>query len=142
VDTLDIAAEIRIPMAEIQLTAIRSQGAGGQNVNKVASAIQCRFDSQDSAALPDAVKRRLLQMRDRRITHEGVINIKSQAFRSQSRNREAALTRLSELIARALHTRKRRVPTRPGKHVERQRLDNKNRRGELKRSRGKVVQTD
>lgn len=137
-DTLDITADIRIPLTEIRLKAVRSQGAGGQNVNKLATAIHCQFDSQNCEELPDAVKQRLLLMADRRITDRGVINIKSQAFRSQARNREAALSRLAELLRAALRTRKRRVPTRPSKRVKRKRLNDKNRRGDLKRTRAKI----
>lgn len=137
-DTLDISDNIRIPVSEIQISAVRSQGAGGQNVNKVATAIHLRFDITRCDALPPAVKDRLLSRRDHRITADGVVIIKSQAFRSQDRNRQAALSRLSELIRSALKTKKRRIPTRVSKRAKQKRLDTKSRRGDLKRSRGKI----
>jgi ribosome-associated protein len=138
VDTLDISDTIRIPMTEIRMAAVRSQGAGGQNVNKVATAIHLRFDVQNSTALPDTMKLRLRKMSDHRITDDGVIIIKSQAHRSQDRNRQAALSRLTELLRSAQRERKRRIKTRPSKKAKQKRLEQKNRRGALKRTRGKV----
>ncbi len=135
VDTLDISDNIRIPMSEIQMTAVRSQGAGGQNVNKVASAIHLRFDTQLSSALPERVKSRLLQLSDHRVTDDGIIVIKSQAHRSQERNRQAALCRLTELIRSSLREPKRRIRTKPSKRSRQKRLDAKSHRGNLKKSR-------
>lgn len=140
-DTLDISDTIRIPMSEITMTAIRSQGAGGQNVNKVATAIHLRFDALQCDALPDYVKSRLQQVSDHRITDDGVIIIKSQAYKSQDRNRQAALSRLAELIGTATRVQRKRIKTRPGKKARQKRLDAKSRRGALKRSR-KVVRDD
>jgi len=139
VDTLDISDTIQIPMTEIRMTAVRSQGAGGQNVNKVATAIHLRFDVQNSDAIPDRMKLRLRSMSDHRITDDGVIIIKSQAHRSQDRNRQAALSRLTELLQSALRERKRRIKTRPSKKAKQKRLEQKNRRGALKRTRRKVA---
>lgn len=138
-DTLDIAGRISIPVTEIRMTAIRSQGAGGQNVNKLATAIHLRFDAQASAAIPDAVKLKLLELSDQRISDDGVIVIKSQAHRSQERNRQAALARLAELLAKALREPKRRIKTKPGKRAKQKRLDTKNRRASVKRMRGRVT---
>ena len=137
-DTLEISAAISIPMSEIVMSAVRSQGAGGQNVNKVATAIHLRFDTQDSSALPDRVKHRLLSLSDHRITDDGIVIIKSQAHRSQDRNRQAALSRLAELIRSALREPKRRIPTRPSRKAKQKRLDDKNRRSVIKKSRGKI----
>ncbi len=137
-DTLDIADEIRIPMSEIRMTAVRSQGAGGQNVNKVATAIHLRFDVQASDAIPDRIKQRLRQLSDHRMTDDGVIVIKSQAHRSQERNRQAALSRLAELILSATRESKRRIKTKPSRKAKQKRLDSKTRRGALKRTRKNI----
>ncbi len=134
-DTLDVTEAICIPMSEIQMTAIRSQGAGGQNVNKVASAIHLRFDIRESASIPERVRIRLLSQADHRITDDGVVVIKSPTYRTQDKNRQAALSRLSELILSATHEPKRRIKTRPGKKAKQRRLDSKSRRGALKKSR-------
>ena len=137
-DTLDISDTIRIPMSEIRMTAVRSQGAGGQNVNKVATAIHLRFDVQHSPAVPDRMKLRLQTLSDHRISNDGVIIIKSQAHRTQDRNRQAALSRLSELLRGALREPKRRIKTKPSKKAKQKRLEQKSRRGALKRTRQKV----
>ena len=137
-DTLAVGTNIRIPMSEIEIKAVRAQGPGGQNTNKVATAIHLRFASQECAALPDFVKQRLLAMRDRRVTADGVIVIKSQASRSQARNREAALTRLAELIGIAGRRPKARVTTAPSRRQREKRLADKRHRADIKRSRSRV----
>ena len=134
-DTLDVSDAIRIPMSEIQMTAVRSQGAGGQNVNKVATAIHLRFDVAGSESIPERVRQKLLRMSDHRITDDGVVVIKSQAHRSQDRNRLAALSRLQELLVSALKEPKRRIKTKLSRKVKQKRLDTKTRRGALKKTR-------
>lgn len=124
-------------MNEIEMTAIRSSGAGGQNVNKVASAIQLRFDINASSMSP-IHKSRLLKMRDRRITKDGVIVIKAQTHRTQEKNREDALNRLQKLLKSATITRPKRKPTKPSRNAKRRRLDQKKQRGQLKASRKNV----
>ena len=134
---LQITGNLAIPEEEIEMSAIRAQGAGGQNVNKVASAIHLRFDIRGSS-LPERVKARLLALGDQRISKDGVVIIKAQQFRAQEKNRQAALERLRDLIISAMVVQKARKPTRPTRNSQLRRLDSKTRRGKAKRLRGKV----
>ena len=134
---LQISRQVFIPDHEIVISAIRAQGAGGQNVNKVSSAIHLRFDIKASS-LPDFYKHRLLNLNDQRISRDGVIIIKAQTHRRQDQNRDEALARLQALIRQAAHTQKRRVATTPSKASGSRRMDRKTRRGRDKRLRGSV----
>jgi ribosome-associated protein len=132
---------IEVPEEEIEFSAIRAQGAGGQNVNKVSSAIHLRFSIPDSS-LPEAIKERLLRLSDQRITLNGVVVIKAQTTRSQEQNRADAIARLNELVNSVAVPPKPRKPTKPTKSSQRRRLDSKTTRGVVKRLRGKVSERE
>ncbi len=134
---LVISSNVAIPDDEIEISAIRAQGSGGQNVNKVSSAIHLRFDITASS-LPDFYKERLLNLRDQRITKEGVIVIKAQQFRSQEKNREEALQRLQTLIQAVAIVPRTRKPTKPTRASKTRRLEGKKRQGQIKTGRGPV----
>lgn len=134
---LIVSDTVRIPLEDIELNATRSQGNGGQHVNKTSSAIHLRFDICASS-LPDELKERVLLRADQRITRDGVVVIKAQQHREQEANREAALARLADLLVRALHVPKPRRPTRPSRAAKQRRVDDKTRRGGIKALRRSV----
>jgi ribosome-associated protein len=136
---LQITARTSIPLNEIDLSAIRSQGAGGQNVNKVATAIHLRFDINGSSLSP-IYKERLINLGDRRITKDGIIIIKAQQHRTQEQNKEDALKRLQLLIRSITLTAPKRKPTKPSRSAKHKRMDSKTKRGQLKALRGNVIE--
>ena len=138
---LEITNHVSVQDKEVELTAVRASGPGGQNVNKVSSAIHLRFNI-NASSLPDNIKTKILRLRDKRITADGVVIIKAQRFREQDKNREDALLRLQTLIKKALHKQKKRIPTKPSKAAKRRRVDNKTRRGKVKTLRAKVQSQD
>lgn len=135
---IDITPNLKISDKEISFSAIRAQGAGGQNVNKVSSAVQLRFDIEKSS-LPPLYKEQLLRLADRRITRDGVIVIKAQQYRTFEQNKEDAVERLKSLIILAGRTQKKRKPTKPSRNSTKKRVDSKVHRGKIKSMRKKVL---
>ena len=135
--SIRISAQLSIPDSEIVISAVRSQGAGGQNVNKVSSAIHLRFDVRASS-LPESCKQDLLSLRDQRLSKDGVIVIKAQQYRTREKNLEAAINRLREMIRQATARVKKRRATKPTRSSQQKRMDRKSRHGRAKALRGKV----
>jgi len=136
---VQISHNLSIPDSEIEISFVRSQGAGGQNVNKVASAAHLRFDI-GASSLPEPIKQRLLGLKDKRISKEGVLVIKAQAHRTQEKNRDDALKRLWQLVRSVTVVRRKRIATKPTRASKERRLERKTQRGRVKALRGRVKQ--
>jgi ribosome-associated protein len=134
---LSVTSTIRIPDGELIETFVRASGPGGQNVNKVASAVELRFDVARSPSLPEALRARLLARRDRRLTADGVLVIQANRFRDQARNRDDARVRLAEIVRAALHVPKKRVATKPTRASQERRIAQKKRRAQHKQGRSR-----
>jgi ribosome-associated protein len=139
---IEITSDINIPDKEITEDFIRSSGPGGQNVNKVSTAVQLRFDVKNSPSLPDGVRRRLIRLAGKRMTKEGILVIRAERHRTREQNRKDAISRLADLIVSATKVPRYRIKTRPTPVSRIKRLETKQRRGQLKRRRGRVTESD